>query len=726
MRGSGTPLVRIDTDQPNPVANSERTPSAILFSPKVARYLSANWLPSVLLAFIGVLVRLPALQGERIWDDHYLAHDNPFIKSPILILEAFRHYLFLDSFSAHYRPVQNISYMADYFFWNTNEFGFHLTNVLLHVGSGIVLYILLRQLLASLLLRRASTVIRAQAQPRLRWISNAAFLIALLWTVHPVHSAAIDYISGRADSLAFLFASSGWLLFLRAKTTAHATGRWLLYFLAAFSGLLALCSREIALVWIALFIAHVLFVEKRASVYARVWTILSCAALIAAYIGLRQLPGTRPVAPLIDNWSAPLRVSLMARALGDYSRLMVFPANLHMERTIFDPGAYRGHEGWRHAIGVEYLSILGLFALALLVLGSAKRGRGQRMRVFGAIWFLAGYLPVSNIVQLNATVAEHWLYLPSVGLLIFFAGSALELPRRHWKLATALALLASACLSIRSYLRSADWVTPERFFRRTLAAGGTSARTGLNLGQIYANRGEYTEAEKIFRKVLEIAPDYPIAQNNLASVLSQQGKNKEAEALFSLIEKNSVKTRNEFPCTWMGAINIARMRHNAHDDNSALVILERAQNYYPEVWELIGLKSEILRETKGPDAALCIVEDFARTNWWHHSAALAHGRLYAQRGDAGLADAALRRASWLDVHDTEALQLMVWMRLRQNRLDEAFQLQRRAVARQPDQPSQYVLLSNILDKMGRQSEARAVLAQASGLRVLVQNQSAAN
>src|SRR3984893_7539939 len=116
MRGSGTPLVRIDTDQPNPVANSERTPSAILFSPKVARYLSANWLPSVLLAFIGVLVRLPALQGERIWDDHYLAHDNPFIKSPILILEAFRHYLFLDSFSAHYRPVQNISYMVDYFF----------------------------------------------------------------------------------------------------------------------------------------------------------------------------------------------------------------------------------------------------------------------------------------------------------------------------------------------------------------------------------------------------------------------------------------------------------------------------------------------------------------------------------------------------------------------------------------------------------------------------------
>ncbi len=726
MCASGISVVKINTKQPDAVAGSKRTPFATLLWSKVTHYLRADWPRFLLLALVGVLVRFPALQGERIWDDHYLAHDNPFIKSPILIPEAFRHYLFLDSFSAHYRPVQNLSYMTDYFFWNTNEFGFHLTNVLLHAGSGIVLYLLLRRLLPSLALRRASSVICADTQPRLRWISNTAFLIALLWTVHPVHSAAIDYISGRADSLAFLFASSGWLLFLRAKRTVPVIGRRVLYFLAAFSGLLALCSREIALVWIGLFVAHVLFIEKRISFHARVWTIWCCAALIATYVGLRQLPGKRPVAPLFDNWSAPVRVSLMMRALGDYSRLMVFPANLHMERTIFNPGAYRGDEGWRHAVGAEYLSILGLFALALLVLGSVKPGRGRRMRVFGAVWFLAGYLPVSNIVQLNATVAEHWLYLPSVGLLIFFAGVALELPRPHWTLLTAVALLASACLSIRSYLRSTDWVTPERFYRRTLAAGGTSARTGLNLGQIYANRGEYSEAEKIFRKVLEIAPDYPIAQNNLASALSHQGKTKEAEALFSLIEKNSVKTRKEFPCSWMGAVNIARMRHNAHDDDSALVILERAQSYYPEVWELIGLKSEILRETKGPDAALCIVEDFARTNRWHHGAALALGRLYAQRGDAQLADAALRRASSLDVHDTEALQLMVRMRLRENRLDEAFQLQRRAVARQPDEPSQYVLLSNILDKMGRESEARATLAQASGLRALVQKQTAAN
>jgi Flp pilus assembly protein TadD len=92
--------------------------------------------------------------------------------------------------------------------------------------------------------------------------------------------------------------------------------------------------------------------------------------------------------------------------------------------------------------------------------------------------------------------------------------------------------------------------------------------------------------------------------------------------------------------------------------------------------------------------------------------------LYAQKGDANRAEVALRRASWLDVHDAEALRLIVLMRLRENRLQDAFQTQERAIARQPDQPSQYILLSNILERMGRSEEARTTLAKASRLRAL--------
>lgn len=105
---------------------------------------------ALLLLVISVAVRVPSLPGEFVWDDQFLAHDSPFIKSPLLALEVFRQYLYPDSFSAHYRPVQNLSYMVDYFFWNTNTFGFHLTNLLLHAFSTVALYFLLRRLLRSM------------------------------------------------------------------------------------------------------------------------------------------------------------------------------------------------------------------------------------------------------------------------------------------------------------------------------------------------------------------------------------------------------------------------------------------------------------------------------------------------------------------------------------------------------------------------------------------------
>ena len=515
---------------------------------------------------------MPALQGERIWDDQYLAHDNPFIKSPLLALEGFRHYLFLDSLSVYYRPVQNISYIIDYFFWNTDTWGFHLTNVLIHAGSGVLLYFLLLQILPSLFLRRPSPVSTVRALKKFRWISVVAFFIALLWVVHPVHSAAIDYISGRADSLAFLFASTAWLLFLRAQRTPQQFLRPALYFLAGVSALLAMFSREIAIGWIVLFVAYLLRFETTTRARTRIATLLCCGLIVAIYIGCRHLPSQRAQPPTDDILSsASVRAMLMARSLGDYGRLMLFPVNLHMERTVFSPLPYRNRADWRNGIGEEYLSILGLFIFVAFVFACIRTGRGQVARIFGAGWFFAAYLPISNLFPLNATVAEHWLYLPSVGFLIFVAGCLIEISPRYWKIVVIPLVLAAAALGVRSYLRSTDWVSAETFYRRTLQSGGTSARTGLNLALIYADREDYAGAEKIIRKVLEVAPDYPIAQNNLASALSHQGKTHEAEALFALLEKNAAEKPNEFPRSWMGAVNLARLRYNAHEIGRAHV-----------------------------------------------------------------------------------------------------------------------------------------------------------
>src|SRR5204863_3787065 len=120
-------VASMNTSTPHP-ANS--LTEARSYSLILANIFQADWLRYTTLFVLGFLVRARGLTGQLIWDDQYLALENPFIKSPLLILESFRHYLFLESFSTHYRPVQNISYLFDYFFWNTDPYGFHLTNCL--------------------------------------------------------------------------------------------------------------------------------------------------------------------------------------------------------------------------------------------------------------------------------------------------------------------------------------------------------------------------------------------------------------------------------------------------------------------------------------------------------------------------------------------------------------------------------------------------------------------
>lgn len=687
----------------------ELTPAPHNQRDRLMAALCKEWPRLLLLAAIGFLVRLPSLSGQFIWDDIYLITGNPFIKSPLLALEAFRHHLFLDSFSGHYRPVQNISFMVDYYFWNTDPTGYHLTNILLHVASGLLLYRLLRQLLlgANGWLGTAGTQLRAK--------HFVPFVVALLWMVHPVHSAAIDYISGRADSLAFLFACGAWLFVIKSRQTR---ARWLRFALigSAFaSGFLALCSREIALIWIVLFLVDSLILRP-ANWKARLATVSACALLLCSYAGVRGLAESRTsVGP--DPWPPSVRAIMMLRSLGDYSRLMIFPSNLHMERTVFYPENFSGRDYWRFSGSTEYLSLLGVLAAAALVLGCLKRGEGQRLRIAGAVWFIVAYLPISNIVKLNATSAEHWLYLPSVGFLLFAAGCVVALPRRLQQSFAVVAMIAVLGFSARSWIRSTDWQDDATFYRRTYAAGGISARVAVNLARAYGSSGDLAKAEEMLRRIITITPDYPVARNNLADILTREGKTKEAEALFAQLTRQSTENRKNYPRTWVAIYNLA-LAHSKMKQSDSIDILDRARGDYPQVWELISLESELMRREQRPQDGLRLVDDFVKHNWWHHAARLAQGKLYAAENDYPHAVEALRYAALLDVHDVQSLNLLTQLYARRNQFADAVATQRRAVARQPYEPRQYILLSEVLEKVGRGKEALAAREQIARLQTL--------
>jgi Flp pilus assembly protein TadD len=697
------------------MTQSEIKPASESSWSNLCRYAQLGWVRCLTLVLLGTGVHLPALTGQLLWDDIPLVSDNRLIRSPVLILEAFRHYLFPDAYDGHYRPVQTISLIFDYAFWNKDPAGYHLTNILCHVLSGVLLYYLLRRVLGGFAERWPD---KTFAGGRID-ASTAAFFLALFWMVHPVHSAAIDYISGRADSLAFLFATAAWVLYFRARELSRPWMGRGLYVLAILSALCSVCSRESGLLWLVLFLLYLFAFDRRTALRGKILVLGTCLALVSIYAGLRQLPERHSENRASAGWTPAMRGILMLRALGDYGRLMVFPSQLHVERSVLEPPAERGGGNWRSAVAAHYLTGAGVLVLGAFLFGAFRKGAGQRIRLFGASWFFLTYLPISNLFDLNATVAEHWLYLPSVGFCIFVAGFLFDFPARYRRSTVVFACLAVAALSVRSFLRSSDWVDPETFFRRTFAAGGSSSRIGVNLGVIYAMRGEHAKAEAILRKVLHIFPNYPLARNNLAIALSHQGKTEEAEAMLETANLSAAPEKGGYPRTWEAARNLARSRHMEKDDVAALSILERAHRDFPGNWELIAFHAEIVRESEGPGRALPMVQNFVREHWWHAGASIALGGLFAEMADSPRAEEAFRHASILDVHDATALNLIALLKVSQNKLEDAYAAQRRAVARQPDQPRQYLILSDILEKMGRGDEARAALIRGAHLQALV-------
>ena len=247
----------------------------------------------------------------------------------------------------------------------------------------------------------------------------------------------------------------------------------------------------------------------------------------------------------------------------------------------------------------------------------------------------------------------------------------------------------------------------------------------VNLATIYSGRGEKARAESILRRVLKVDPNYLLARNNLANLLSQRGEKAEAQELLDSASKATPAQRMS-PRAWTIRLNLAAMARARNDDEGALAIVDEASRDYPGTWGVVRYKAELIRAMCGPEAALPIMEEFTRNHWWHCEAFIALGRLLWESGDAELAEKAFRHASWLDVHDAESLSSLAILKMQQNLFEAAFETQRRAVSRQPDEIRPRLLLSEILQKMGRTAEARAAIARVSEMKASADRSAALN
>ncbi len=440
-----------------------------------------------------------------------------------------------------------LSYRVDYAIGGMDPRVFHLSNLVYHAITVLLVCGTLRVSGASL---------------------GAAAAGALLFAVHPVQTDAVTYAAGRRDILCGLFFAAGFLAYLRFRRDGRLTALWL----AAVAYGLAILAKEMAVTLPLVCLAYDRWNRRREaaglSVPGRPTRAAGDAgggrpAMRSRYLGWAALlagVGVLVFAPIYGQllmrvlestpWhggSIGSNFATVARVWVHYLSLVVWPARLTAD---YSSGAFPVSSSALDPRALMSLAVLAI--VAVLAWRSWRRGGSLG---FGAAFAAVTLLPVSHIIPYVELLAEHYLYLPMIGVAFVIAGvvdaAAAYAPERRRALAFAVLLVATAAAS-RTIVRNRDWHDKLSLWSATAATVPNSTRARFNLGQAYFERGRLDEAEREWLAAASQRPNDPTIAMALASVYYRLGKfDLAAERVGAVLEKKPGDLKAQTLAGWI-------------------------------------------------------------------------------------------------------------------------------------------------------------------------------
>jgi len=479
------------------------------------------------IAFVAVVVYFNSLANGFVTDDWELIFKHPFTKQiadwPSIFTSG--HY----AGAGGYRPLLTLSFALNYLIGRENPIGYHAVNILLHAFNSALVFLFLKRLLRSF---------------------PIALVAALVFAVHPIHTEAVAWVSGRAELMALAFFLGGWLLYLRSTETMSILPATFAVSLLLFFA--AVLSKENALIFPAAIILGDLFRARGASVPQNLWpkrlSILYpwVFGVAAFYFVFRWMLYWRPLLRVpekiqyVDNplapASLPLRLLTAIKVQGDYLWLLIWPKKLCGDYS------FNSIPLVNNPLAPAVLISLGII-IALLVIAAVSFIRRGRIW-FGIVFYFLAIFPVSNFVAIIGTIkAERLLYLPSLGFCavagVVWTALFTQSRKRIQETMTARQTVALALLVIvivlggwRTWRRNPAWGNENRFWMETAVAAPDNLKAWLNLGYPALKSGRDELAISAFREALRINPDSPDALMNLGVVLMRTGKNDEAISVY--------------------------------------------------------------------------------------------------------------------------------------------------------------------------------------------------
>lgn len=549
---------------------------------------------------VGLVSYSNSLGNGFVWDDEILIENNTGLKSLGLVFQdAFTHPLFpgdsIEQENNYYRPIQSLSFGFDLFLWGSSSFGFHLTNLLLHLLNAVLVYFLIYYLTG---------------------IWPLGFISALFFVVHPVNVPAVSYISGRADLLAALFSLSSVCLYIRMRQKGE---EGILSKYAIFSFFFFVCaifSKEYALILPLIFlIFDYCFYSFKKTSFA-VYLIFLFGIAVNVFLRINALGAAN--AFLGGKYSAllarefPVRFLTFIKSIPLYLGIAVVPVNLHMERTFSKPVSFLDPWVW---VTLVIISI-GLFIFY-------KRRRKFPAGLFLFLWFFLFIFSQSYVVIPGFSFAEHFLYLASISIFAAFAFSFLRLfalfkpdAKKRRLLYFILASLIIFYASLTS-IHNLNWKNNITFYKWTLKFEPSSIKAHLNLaneyfaidrfdlalphyqaakdlltqvnvtryqgkpalekklteaiviahynlGVICAQAQDFKNAEHEYREALKLDANFSLARNNLAALLARTNRTQEAIRELNILlanDPNNVEAHYNFGVIYANSSKIREARN---------------------------------------------------------------------------------------------------------------------------------------------------------------------
>jgi hypothetical protein len=483
----------------------------------------ADLWPYALLALAAFAAYFNVYENTFLLDDEFLLIKNNWLQGwdhlgDIFISSTTAGSGGADSF---YRPLQIFCYFVLYKLFGLSSVAVHAFNVLLHAVNACLLFTLAE---------------------RLGLKRIAALFATLLWAAHPIHTEAVTYMSATADPLHVVFVLGALLAWKADNFRAQA--------LSAALFILGLLAKETAIVFPALLVIYLLFCHARGSghpsqgvsgggsvrwvpafagVTVQTWPLWLIALLYLIARGtVLDFDNTYQFYPQTNVYTESIFVRFFTflGTLPGYFQLLFAPLGLHMERAT--PVFIR----FDHPM-VMTGAVLAAVPFALLI-ATLKRPHSTVLwaLLFAFAWFFTAYFPCSGIViPVNSFFLEHWMYLPSIGLVLGGGMALMKIVnnRKTLQLITAgAACIALFFLFLLTWQQNITWRDPITFYSYILRFEPGTARVHNNIAMAYDEAGQDPMAATHYEQAIKIDDHYAQTRYNLARLLLKNGRKQEA------------------------------------------------------------------------------------------------------------------------------------------------------------------------------------------------------